>query len=86
MLNEAKLAKTTEVVIAPASVHLHKALTKIRPDVAVSAQDVWTQGGGAFTGETSAEMLKDLGAKWTVSLRQPWLNHTTPHAARLDSI
>lgn len=67
MLNEAQLAKTTEVVIAPSSVHLHKALARVRPDVAVSAQDVWTQGGGAFTGETSAEMLKDLGAKWTLT-------------------
>ena len=67
MLNESKLAKTTEVVIAPSSVHLHKALSKVRPDIAVAAQDVWTQGGGAFTGETSAEMLKDLGAKWTLT-------------------
>ena len=38
MLNEAKLATSTEVVIAPSSVHLHKALTSVRPDVAVSAQ------------------------------------------------
>ena len=45
MLNESKLASTTEVVIAPSSVHLHKALAKVRPDVAVAAQDVWTQGG-----------------------------------------
>jgi hypothetical protein len=67
MLNESKLANTTEVVIAPAAVHLHKALAKVRPDVAVAAQDVWSQGGGAFTGETSAEMLKDLGAKWTLT-------------------
>lgn len=67
MLNESKLANTTEVVIAPAAVHLHKALAKVRPDVAVAAQDVWIQGGGAFTGETSAEMLKDLGAKWTLT-------------------
>jgi triosephosphate isomerase len=46
MLNESKLANTTEVVIAPAAVHLHKALAKVRPDVAVAAQDVWSQGGG----------------------------------------
>jgi hypothetical protein len=38
MLNEAKLAKTTEVVIAPSGVHLHKAITSIRPDVAVASQ------------------------------------------------
>ena len=34
-----------------------------------AAQDVWTQGGGAFTGEFSAEMLKDLGSKWTLTGR-----------------
>lgn len=38
MLNESKIAKSTEVVIAPSAVHLHKALTSVRPDVAVSAQ------------------------------------------------
>ena len=29
-------------------------------------QDVWTGGNGAFTGETSADMLKDLGVKYTI--------------------
>lgn len=30
-------------------------------------QDVWLQGPGAFTGETSAEMLKDMGVQWTLT-------------------
>lgn len=30
-------------------------------------QDVWLQGPGAFTGETSAEMLTDMGVKWTLT-------------------
>ena len=37
--------------------------------IAVAAQDVWTQGGGAFIGKISAEMFKNLGAKWTLTGR-----------------
>ena len=29
-------------------------------------QDVWTQGNGAFTGDISADMLRDLGVRWTI--------------------
>jgi hypothetical protein len=37
---------------------LQSVAEKLRPDVAVGAQDVWSKGNGAFTGETSADMLK----------------------------
>jgi triosephosphate isomerase len=39
----------------------------MRRDIAVAAQDVSISGNGAFTGETSAEMLVDLGIKWTLA-------------------
>jgi triosephosphate isomerase len=29
-------------------------------------QDCWTAGNGAFTGETSADMLADLGIKYSI--------------------
>lgn len=32
----------------------------------VAAQDCWTKGNGAFTGETSADMLKDMGVNWCI--------------------
>ena len=32
----------------------------------MSAQDCWTQGTGAFTGETCADKLTDLGVPWTI--------------------
>nr|AAF34330.1 triosephosphate isomerase/glyceraldehyde-3-phosphate dehydrogenase precursor [Phaeodactylum tricornutum] len=66
MLNQSSLSQDTEVVICPSQVHLQSVQSTIRGDVAVGAQDVWTQGNGAFTGETSANMLKDLGVKWAV--------------------
>lgn len=32
----------------------------------MSAQDCWTAGNGAYTGETSADMLKDMGVGWCI--------------------
>lgn len=66
MLNAQPLSKHTEVVICPSQVHLQSVATSIRSDISVGAQDVWTKGPGAFTGETAAEMLTDMGVKWTL--------------------
>lgn len=63
MLNQSTLSTETEVVVCPSQIHVQKVSEKIRGDVAVGAQDVWTQGNGAFTGETSAEMLSDMGVQ-----------------------
>ena len=65
-LNNGTLNNDTEVVIAPPAAYLSQTVSSIRPDVAVAAQDCWTQGNGAFTGETSAQMLKDLKVNWTI--------------------
>ncbi|KAG7392967.1 triosephosphate isomerase [Phytophthora pseudosyringae] len=66
MLNTAKIPADVEVVVAPSQVHAATVKASLRADVRVSGQDVWKQGNGAFTGETSAEMLKDLGAEFTL--------------------
>ncbi|KAL3660987.1 hypothetical protein V7S43_014002 [Phytophthora oleae] len=66
MLNTAKIPANVEVVVAPSQVHAATVKASLRADVRVSGQDVWKQGNGAFTGETSAEMLKDLGAEYTL--------------------
>jgi len=66
MLNQSSLSKNTEVVICPSQVHLQSVTEKIRPDIATGAQDVWIKGNGAFTGETSADMLTDMGVGWAV--------------------
>lgn len=66
MLNQSTLSTDTEVVVCPSQIHLQSVSENLRPDVAVGAQDVWTQGNGAFTGETSAEMIADMGLKWTL--------------------
>jgi glyceraldehyde 3-phosphate dehydrogenase len=66
MINQSSLSQNTEVVICPSSIHLQGVAEKIRGDVSVGAQDVWTGGNGAYTGETSADMLSDMGVKWTL--------------------
>uniref|UniRef100_A0A7S2ZFZ3 Triosephosphate isomerase n=1 Tax=Rhodosorus marinus TaxID=101924 RepID=A0A7S2ZFZ3_9RHOD len=49
-----------DVMIAPSS--LHATMTRsLLPDVyQIGVQNCWTGKGGAFTGESSAEMIKDL--------------------------
>ena len=66
LLNQSSLSQNTEVVICPSQVHLQSVRNSIRGDIAVGAQDVWMKGNGAYTGETTAEMLTDLGVSWTL--------------------
>ena len=66
ILNQSNLNNDAEVVIAPPTAYLRDTVATVRPDVQVAAQDVWTQGNGAFTGETSAEMLKDCKVGWAI--------------------
>ncbi|GLD96177.1 hypothetical protein PINS_up004855 [Pythium insidiosum] len=66
LLNTAKIPSSVEVVVAPAAIHAAEVTRALRKDVRVSGQDVWAKGNGAFTGETSAEMLQDIGAEYTI--------------------
>jgi glyceraldehyde 3-phosphate dehydrogenase len=66
MLNQFSLTSETEVVVCPSQVYLQGVKDKLRKDVAVGAQDVWMKGNGAYTGETSADMLTDMGVQWAV--------------------
>ena len=66
MLNQSTLSTDTEVVVCPSQVYVQGVKEKLRGDVSVGAQDCWVQGNGAFTGETSADMLADMGVSWAV--------------------
>ena len=66
MLNQSTLSTDTEVVVCPSQVYVQGVNEKLRPDVAVGSQDVWTGGNGAYTGETSADMLSDMGVSWAI--------------------
>ena len=66
MLNQSTLSTDTEVVVCPSQVHIQKVAENLRGDVSVGAQDCWVQGNGAYTGETSADMLADMGVNWVI--------------------
>jgi len=66
MLNQSTLSTDTEVVVCPSQVHVRSVKDALRTDVSVGAQDCWVQGNGAFTGETSADMLTDMGVGWVI--------------------
>jgi len=56
-----------EVVVAPATVHLlHVQSLITNPAVALSAQNIYSEAKGAFTGETSPDMLVDVAIPWTL--------------------
>ena len=55
------------VAIAPPAIYLDQAKHAVSGShIALGAQNVDVNLSGAFTGETSAEMLKDIGAKYII--------------------
>jgi len=65
-LNEAKLDKNVEVVIAPPTLYLLLAREHLKSEIEVAAQNVFDKPNGAFTGEISVEQLKDSNITWTL--------------------
>ena len=65
-LNLMTIPLTSEVVLAVPSIYLSLAKAQFRAEVAVSSQDASFFGNGAYTGETSAPMLADMGVRWTL--------------------
>jgi triosephosphate isomerase len=64
-----KCGKVTgvQVVVAPPATALHPvAQATAGSAVEVSAQNLYPKDEGAFTGEISAPMIKDAGAKWVI--------------------
>ena len=66
MLNGATLSENVQVAIAPTDLHIGMVRETVRSEIMVGAQDCWTCGSGAFTGETSADMLLDIGAEFSI--------------------
>ncbi|KAG9197118.1 triosephosphate isomerase [Epicoccum nigrum] len=65
-LNDAKLDPNAEVVIAPPALYLLLTREHLRKGLEVAAQNIYDKPNGAFTGEISAEQLKDSGITWTI--------------------
>ena len=58
---------TTEVVVAPSPIFLHLVRNQLKPEIGVSAQNIFDKPNGAFTGEISAEQLVDSKIDWTLT-------------------
>ena len=60
-------AKWCDVVVCVPSVNISTAIRAFKDlRVSVGAENVFYEKSGAYTGEVSAEMLKDLGAKYVI--------------------
>ncbi|MDU6409488.1 MAG: triose-phosphate isomerase [Yersiniaceae bacterium] len=65
--NELSAVDGCGVAIAPPALYLDQAKHQLAGSrIALGAQDVGVNLSGAFTGETSAEMLKDIGAQYII--------------------
>lgn len=58
---------TVDIAVVPPFVYLAAvAKAAAGSNIAVGAQDVYFEGNGAFTGEISCDMLKDVGCKYVI--------------------
>ncbi|CAM6127889.1 unnamed protein product [Calypogeia fissa] len=65
-LNAAKLEDDVDVVVAPPYIYIDSVLSNLTKRIEVAGQNSWIGKGGAFTGEISAEQLKDFGVNWVI--------------------
>jgi len=65
-LNAGVSTDHAEVVVAPPAIYLDYTVQHVKGGVQVAAQNAWSEAKGAFTGEISAEMIKDLGIQWVI--------------------
>jgi len=58
---------TVQIIVAPPTLYLNQVKDSIdKQKFAVSAQNCWVYGGGAYTGEVCAEMLADAKVPWVI--------------------
>lgn len=65
-LNSAKINADTDVVCGAPTIYLDFARQKLDAKFCVSAQNCYKVSKGAFTGEISPAMIKDVGATWVI--------------------
>jgi triosephosphate isomerase len=67
LLNEATIDfKTTEVLVSPPACYLDHVRTNLKSDFHVAAQNCYKKPSGAFTGDISPAMIKDVGCGWVI--------------------
>ncbi|KAL9540331.1 triosephosphate isomerase [Mucor bainieri] len=66
MLNGFEVPANTEVVVAPPALYVDRVNQGLKKEIKVAAQNTYTKASGAYTGEISPQMLKDMGVDWVV--------------------
>lgn len=83
-----ELTSSVDIAVCPPFVYLEAvgaALASAKSRVALGAQDAFFEKSGAFTGEISAAMLKDIGATYVIvghSERRHVLGESDPFVAK----
>lgn len=65
-LNEGGLNPNTDVVVSPPTVYLEYVRSKLNKQIGVAAQNCYKVEKGAFTGDISPAMIKDIGCEWVI--------------------
>ena len=67
-LEKSQINRNVEIVFSPSYIHLQKLTEKIHNynHLNSSSQDISMHEKGSFTGEVSCEMIKSIGAKYTL--------------------
>ncbi|KAH7727397.1 TPI-1 protein [Aphelenchoides avenae] len=65
-LNQSGGNPNVDIVVAPPAPYLAYAKEHLKADIQVAAQNSYKVAKGAFTGEISPAMIKDLGLKWVI--------------------
>lgn len=60
------MGPTADILICPPSTLIARAVQAAAGAIAIGGQDCASEVSGAFTGDVSAEMLKDAGAAWVI--------------------
>eukprot|EP00667_Euglena_gracilis_P017275 EG_transcript_18179 len=63
---ESVAGKNVEVVMGCPYLFADYTRKHLRSDWGVALQNCWVGKGGAFTGEISAEMIRDIGVEWVI--------------------
>lgn len=65
-LNEGGLNKDTDVVVSPPAIYMEYVRSKLNQQIGVAAQNCYKAESGAFTGDISPQMIKDVGCQWAI--------------------
>lgn len=65
-LNESCVDDKVEVVVAPPAIYLDYTRQAVNKKIGVAAQNCYKVASGAFTGDNSTAMIKDVGCEWVI--------------------